>query len=159
VPRHAQCAALTDLAAATVLARWTRADGWLTAAPHCAWFGVTCDAAGDVTALELDMNSLGGRLPESLGDLTALRTLCVAAYAARRCLCAAVACVQTVHACVADDAALRPLCASSMRYNGLHGSLPTALGRLTALERLCVPGSLHAARRPFCRPFLLSALH
>jgi hypothetical protein len=93
------------------------------------------------------MNSLGGRLPESLGDLTALRTLCVAACAARRRLCAAAARVQ---ACVADDAALRPLCASSMRYNGLYDSLPTSLGRLTALEQLCVPGSLHAARQPWC---------
>jgi hypothetical protein len=116
-PRHAQCAALADLAAATVLTRWTRADGWLTAAPHCAWFGVACDTAGDVTSLQLDMNSLGGQLPESLGDLTALRTLCVAARARR--LGQQRACMRRVHAtcfrmwraCDADGAPRGAACA------------------------------------------------
>ena len=34
------------------------------------------------------------------------------------------------------------LARSSMRYNGLYGSIPSALGRLTALERLCVRARL-----------------
>ncbi len=87
----AQCGALVELAAATVLSRWTRSEGWLSGADlepgaaaalsqpsdpvHCTWLGVSCDAGGDITALELDMNQLAGLMPASLGHLSALRTL------------------------------------------------------------------------------------
>jgi hypothetical protein len=66
-----------ELAQATVLRRWTRSEGWLSGAPHCTWLGISCDASGDVTALELDLNQLAGLMPASLGRLSALRTLCV----------------------------------------------------------------------------------
>jgi hypothetical protein len=59
----AACASLGDLYAATSGAQWRNNTGWALAAAspsassatapfdYCAFFGVTCDAAGNVTAL------------------------------------------------------------------------------------------------------------
>ena len=59
------------------MSRWAAHEGWLTSAvPHCRWHGVSCDAAGRVTALRLDLNQLVGTLPgPALGALAQLRTL------------------------------------------------------------------------------------
>ncbi len=54
---------------------WLRKDGWLTAAPIGAWFGVTTDRRGRVTELELSDNGLKGVIPTELSRLTKLRWL------------------------------------------------------------------------------------
>ena len=40
---------------------WFRSDGWLTEAPICKWYGVSCGPAGTVVNLTLGDNNLTGR--------------------------------------------------------------------------------------------------
>ena len=54
---------------------WNQSDNWLTDAPLDQWFGVSTDASGNVTRLELDGNFLVGRIPAELGQLTHLVSL------------------------------------------------------------------------------------
>ena len=56
-------------------ASWDANHNWLTDAPIGTWHGVTADAQGRVTALELPRNGLVGPLPPELAYLTSLRIL------------------------------------------------------------------------------------
>ena len=68
-------AALEALYDATGGADWTDSTNWKTAAPLDTWYGVTTDAAGRVTRLELGENGLTGSLPPALGSLANLERL------------------------------------------------------------------------------------
>ena len=68
-------AALEALYDATGGAEWTDGTHWKTPAPVGEWHGVTADAAGRVTGLDLGYNGLAGPLPPSLGSLDRLRWL------------------------------------------------------------------------------------
>ncbi len=80
-PPPEQSAALTALYTATSGAQWRIRTNWLTGDP-CGWYGVSCDAANDVVALNLQLNRLRGSLPPAVSDLTALT------YVDRRQACA-----------------------------------------------------------------------
>ena len=54
---------------------WQNSDGWLYTEDLGQWNGVTTDAAGRVTELNLRDNRLSGELPEELGILTSLTEL------------------------------------------------------------------------------------
>lgn len=54
---------------------WFNSGNWLTDAPLNTWYGVTTDAAGNVTGLDLSGNGLGGVLPGELGTLEHLKHL------------------------------------------------------------------------------------
>ena len=60
-------AALTALFDATGGESWQNSDGWLYTEDLGQWHGVTTDAAGRVTELNLRDNRLSGELPEELG--------------------------------------------------------------------------------------------
>lgn len=60
-----QRGALVALYNATDGPNWANGARWVTAGDPCAWFGVTCDAAGAVTGLALGSNGLAG----TLGDV------------------------------------------------------------------------------------------
>ena len=68
-------AALEALYDAAGGASWTDNANWTTETPLGEWHGVTTDAEGRVTRLELDDNGLAGPLPPALGNLTRLRVL------------------------------------------------------------------------------------
>ena len=68
-------AALAALHAATGGRNWTNNSGWLSDAPLNEWYGVTTDADGRVSRLELDTNGLSGEVPGQVGDLSALSVL------------------------------------------------------------------------------------
>ena len=64
---------LVELYTSTALDGWTVSTDWLSASSPCTWYGVTCSSSGtQVVALALAANNLGGTLPTSLGNLTAL---------------------------------------------------------------------------------------
>ena len=86
---------------------WTDRTNWRTAAPLGEWFGVTTDAAGRVTRLELPGNGLTGPMPDALGDLALLQVLDLGSR---------------------WDPASR-----QWVENALTGPIPPALGRLTNL--------------------------
>ncbi len=68
-------AALEALYDATGGEGWTNRTNWKTAAALGDWHGVTTDADGRVTGLDLHRNGLAGPLPPALGALTRLVSL------------------------------------------------------------------------------------
>ncbi len=58
---------------------WKSRKNWSTPAPLGEWFGVTTDAEGRVTHLNLKDNNLSGFLPPALRSLANLKTLTLAA--------------------------------------------------------------------------------
>ena len=57
---------------------WTNSGGWLETPVLEEWYGVTANALGRVTALDLGRNSLVGRLPPKLGELAQMTELRIA---------------------------------------------------------------------------------
>ena len=57
---------------------WTNSGGWLESPALEAWYGVTADSLGRVTALDLSRNRLAGRLPAQLGELARMTELRIA---------------------------------------------------------------------------------
>ena len=74
-PTNPDRAALVALYEATNGDNWTNNTNWLSDRPLGEWYGVTTDAKGRVTRLELDENQLSGELPSELGNLTHLQEL------------------------------------------------------------------------------------
>lgn len=66
-----ESAALVALYKTTDGANWKHSDNWLTELPISTWYGVSTDANGRVTVLNLSSNGLHGPLP----DLSALTNL------------------------------------------------------------------------------------
>jgi len=64
--------ALVGLYASTGGKTWTNNENWLSQSPLSEWYGVTVDANGRVTELDLSDNNLSGALPASLGKLVDL---------------------------------------------------------------------------------------
>ena len=116
-------AALEALHAATDGENWTDDTNWLTDAPLGEWYGVTTDAAGRVTGLDLHDNGLTGPIPDALGRLARLENLNL--Y--RNGLTGPI-----------PDALgrLPSLERLGLGSNGLTGPIPDALGRLPGLRWL-----------------------
>ena len=72
---RADVAALESLYDLTDGANWKESDGWLGDNPVEDWYGVTADALGHVTELDLEGNGLAGRLSGALGNLPRLTVL------------------------------------------------------------------------------------
>ena len=68
-------AVLMALYAATDGPNWTDNANWGSDAPLGDWHGVSVNAEGRITGLQLKWNNLTGTLPPALGDLTALEDL------------------------------------------------------------------------------------
>ena len=119
----------------------------MTAAPLGEWYGVTTDADGRVTGVELVDNGLAGWLPPALGSLARLETLVLAGGELTGPIPAALGNLANLErldlgAMVLTGAIpgvlgrlvnLREL---SLDGNGLTGPIPAALGNLVNLERL-----------------------
>ncbi len=55
--------------------QWAKSDNWLTDRPLGEWHGVTTNAEGRVTGLDLVNNRISGRIPYEIANLSALKTL------------------------------------------------------------------------------------
>lgn len=140
-----------DAAAMQALRRDLAPPGWGPGADHCAWRGVTCAAAGAVTAIELprrglrgdfsaagalralalldlSANSLRGGVPPALGALARLEFLDLSMNAL----------TGAVPAALAGASALRFL---NLSNNGLSGAIPDELSRLKNLQELQISGN------------------
>ena len=101
---------------------WTNHGNWKTSTPLGDWYGVTTDAAGRVTELDLSGNELTGPVPAALGDLELLQTLNLA------------------------DRWDPP--SRQWFTNALTGPIPSSLGRLSNLRRLYLDGNELTGRIP-----------
>ena len=112
---------------------WYKNTNWLSDKPLGDWYGVTTDANGRVTRLELIQNQLSGAIPSELGSLTSLRWL----YLGNNELSGSIP---------SELGSLTNLRRLSLVYNELSGALPgelTSLGNLEDLyldvTQLCAP--------------------
>ena len=73
--REAERAALLDLYEKYIGAQWPGYDSWATEAEVSQWEGVTVDADGLVTALDISGLDIVGELPMQVAELSQLRSL------------------------------------------------------------------------------------
>ena len=129
--------ALIALYNATDGPNWRGRTNWLSDRPLGEWFGVTTNAAGRVTRLELryrdgDLiwpNRLSGSIPPELGNLSALTYLHIWGGTG---LSGSIP---------SELGNLSNLTSLSLSFNSLSGSIPSALGNLTSLEFLRLSGN------------------
>ena len=116
-------AALVSLYDATDGANWTNTGNWLSDSPVGQWYGVSTDAGGRVTELDLAENGLTGPIPPDLRNLTRLEEL----HLYRNSLTGPIP---------PELGALANLKQLYVDGNGLTGVLPQELVALTMLEEL-----------------------
>ena len=120
--------ALEALYDATGGPTWTRNTNWKTPAPLGQWHGVTTDADGRVTGLDLSENALSGSIPLELGSLSRLVELNLGGNAL----------TGRVPAWLASLSNLEVL---SLWGNELNELVPGGLGGLARLRRLTLSGN------------------
>jgi hypothetical protein len=139
---------------------WKNKDGWMTDADLKDWYGVTVDAAGRVTELELTGNDLAGRIPSAIQQLSALQTLNLGGnelsgpipeelgkLGALRELCLAGNQLSGHIPPALGQGALTYL---SLHDNRLSGPIPEDLGQLGALQRLFLSCNRLTGAIPAC---------
>ena len=114
---------LVELYNATDGPNWIHDDNWLTDAPLGEWHGVTTDAGGRVTVLNIDDNGLSGSIPPELGNLSNLETLRLRLN-------------ELTGSIPAELGNLSNLVYLNLRLNELTGSIPAELGDLSNLVYL-----------------------
>ena len=116
-------AILVELYEATDGANWVNNENWLTDAPVREWHGVTADAAGRVTELNLPGNGLSGTIPAELGGLDEMASLVLEEN-------------RLSGAIPPEFGNLARLYWLDLGYNDLTGPIPPELGNLARLETL-----------------------
>ncbi len=120
---------LVRLYEATDGEKWVESENWLTDTPLGSWFGVSTDADGRVTGIDLGGNGLVGRLPPELGSLAELRDLSLRSNGL----------AGTIPLELGSLASLEILRLTS---NELSGRIPPSLGNLSELRRLGLSDNL-----------------
>ena len=128
-------AALEALYDATGGPGWTDSTNWKTSAPLGEWFGVTTDAAGRVTTLDLPGNGLTGPIPPALGRLANLESL-------------ALGFNELTGRIPGELGALTRLWQLHLAGNALIGPIPGELGNLASLEYLSLNANDLTGRIP-----------
>jgi Leucine-rich repeat (LRR) protein len=109
-------------------ANWKNKGGWMTDAGLGEWHGVTVDAEGRVTELDLISNNLAGPLPSELPQLSALKLLRLSEN-------------QLTGPIPAELGQLGALTRLFLDNNQLSGPIPAELWQLGALKSLWLRGN------------------
>ena len=133
--RQGDCLALVQFYYDTGGPSWINQTGWLTDAPPCSWFGVSCttwDPYGYVWQIEMPNNGLAGPLT-SVANMSMLHYLKLAG-----------------NSIVGN---LTPLCSHSFAYislnnNNLSGEIPSCLGSQSELWALQVANNQLTGKIP-----------
>ena len=120
---------------ATDGANWTNNTNWLSNETLSEWYGVTTDANGRVTSLNLQQNGLSGEIPAELGSLTSLQSLSLWGNA----LSGEIP---------AELGSLTNLQFLYLHRNNLSGEIPTELGNLANLQWLSLYGNTLSGEIP-----------
>ena len=115
---------------------WLNQSNWLTEEKLANWYGVTINAEGRVSMLNLGGNGLSGEIPPELGILSVLEILDLRENAL----------TGQIPTHLGNLYRLRHL---DLSQNKLVGSIPNDLGNLTVLESLFLNRNLLAGRVPF----------
>ena len=107
---------------------WANDDGWLSDAPLYEWYGVTTNANGRVSELDLRHNNLSGSIPPELGRLDDLEALWLGDNDLRGSIPPELGRLDNLEKLALGD-------------NGLRGAIPPELGRLDNLEELKLYGN------------------
>ena len=123
---------------------WYEKTGWTTNVPYCDWYGITCDANGRVTKIDLGSNNLVGTPQPDLFTLPNLDTLWLHSNpigfsfinigAARRLTDLRVDSTGLASVDGLDDA--RFLTELDLRFNKLEGTFPDEIYFLGSLRSL-----------------------
>ena len=103
--------------------QWKSGQRWLTDVPIGGWEGVTIDANGMVTELDLGQFGLSGEIPPDIGDLTGLRVLNLSRNDLTGEIPPEIGQLSTLEALV-------------LSRNQLTGEIPPEIGQLSNLENL-----------------------
>lgn len=103
--------------------RWANDTNWGSSRPFDTWFGISADAAGNITQLSLSDNGLSGSIPPEIGTLVHLERLNLSDNAVTGVLPAEIGDLQN----------LENLDLSNTQ---LEGPLPAEIGNLQSLEAL-----------------------
>lgn len=134
-PPMSDGAALMALYDATGGNGWSNDGEWLFNEDLGQWYGVTIDASGRVTALDLSGNSLSGQLPEDIEYLTELTELNLSNNSLTGSL-------------PAEIGSLINLEELYLNNNQFSGALTASLASLTALTDLHLHGNQFGAEFP-----------
>ena len=151
--------ALVALYNATGGPNWADSTNWLSEAPIGEWYGVTADATGRVTHLDLNHNNLSGPIPAELGNLSNLRELVLWQNQLSGPIPSALQNLTqlahldldvnrlsgTIPAWLGDLEALTEL---HLRHNQFEGSIPPELGKLPSLTLLSLHDNLLTGQIP-----------
>ena len=107
---------------------WTNRTNWLSGAPLRSWYGVSTNAQGRVTEVDLALNNLNGSIPPEIGKLDALKSLNLYGN-------------QLSGEIPAELGELRNLTNLELRFNQFSGTIPPELGKLRGLTRLQLWGN------------------
>ena len=116
-------AALVAFYNATDGPNWTNNTNWLSDETLSEWYGVTTDATGRVTVLDLPVNELTGEIPVEMGNLTNLRELILSLN-------------ELTGEIPAELSHLTQLMLLDLGGNQLTGEVPPELAQLSQLENL-----------------------
>ena len=109
-------------------ANWTDNANWLSDRPLDEWYGVTTNAEGRVSGLEIVNNSLSGPIPPELGQLTDLIRLDLGEN-------------RLSGPIPPELGQLTNLNNLTLAYSGLSGLIPSEIGQLTNLSHLNLSGN------------------
>ena len=158
-------AVLIALYEATDGANWDENTNWLSSMyPLDQWHGVTTDAEGRITTLDLTYNGLTGTIPEALGNLNNLQYLDLTYNGLTGPIPETLGQLDSLHtlSLASNDligtipealGQLHNLQYLNLSYNGLTGTIPEVLGQLDSLHTLyladneltgCIPSALHS---------------
>ncbi|KAI2512840.1 hypothetical protein MHU86_1629 [Fragilaria crotonensis] len=151
-------AALKELYYATGGASWTNNSGWDQMSDYCSgWFGIVCDANGQIISIDLSENGLSGRLPRSIFKTPSLNVLNFAGNQDLACTFDGLDQASNLKILLFDDVRLEStngiskgtsLSEVHLSNNDLTGTFPSELLELTLLTYLSLDFNKLSGRIP-----------
>ena len=131
---------------------WNNDENWLSAKPLDEWFGISTDANGRVTGIQLRSNNLTGALPQKLSQLAHLRVLDLYGNKLSGTIPSDLGQLSNLTnltlwsnrltgSIPIDLSSLADLDTLNLTSNQLTGSIPADFGQLTNLRSLRLPGN------------------